>query len=218
MSVETDKTETIQETQIDRPEQQIRWNNTIIQCNDQHLLKPTSEICFRKRVGYLIVNHASIEQSKIGRGILGAGYKILTTIENSSQKRPGSSKLTGAHADIFDTDGFEIFPIDTDNPAILLNDLRECSEFLRNNLSQKIVIGWNLSKHTLKESDTLILLDLIAKGYRPDYIRFNEKQGLFCAVAKRACATKTVLPYGSTCESDLIVLTSQVVIKLNTQS
>lgn len=192
----------------------VKWNTVIVQCEEAQTIRPASELCSKKRVGMLIVPTDYIENSIVGRGLLKAQYKILTVIGEQDRKKTGADKLMGCHADVFDADGFQITPIDTENPILLLNDLRNCTNFLRDNLSQQLVIGWNLSKIKLKNREILQLLDQVAKGYRPNYLRFNDSQGLICEIAKKSCATKTALPYEADIESDYKVLTAQAAIKL----
>lgn len=192
----------------------VHWNSIIIQCENAQSVKPASELCAKQRVGMIIVPQDCIDNAILGRGILQAKYAILTTIQNKDQKRPGHDKLIGATADIFDAEGYEISPMNTDNPSMLLNDLRQCSSFLRDNLHQQIKIGWNLSDHKLKDQDILILLDMIAKGYRPDYIRFGENQGLISTIAKKACGTKIALPFESDVESDYKTLEASAALKV----
>jgi hypothetical protein len=191
----------------------IQWNTIIIQCENQQSIKPATELCAKNRIGKIIVPAEHIENTMLGRVMLKANFQILTTVENKNQKQPGSDKLMGMPSEVFDAEGFEISPMKTDNPALLLNDLRQCSEFLKSNLNQQITIGWDLSHHTLKDQETLDLLEMIAKGYRPNYIRFGAEQGLICTIAKKACATKTVLPHGTDVESDYKVLEATTAIK-----
>jgi len=200
-----------------KTENHVKWNSVIVECEDGQMIRPASELCHKQRIGLLIVPFVNLENAIMGRSLMKAQYKILTVIENRGQKRAGSDKLIGIHADVFDADGFEIVPMVTANAQILLNDLRECSAFLRQNLSQQIVIGWNLSSVKLKDKETLQLLDTIAKGYRPNYIRFNADQGLICEIAKKTCATKTALPFDSDVESDYKVLEASRAVKLAKQ-
>lgn len=195
----------------------MRWNASIIQCDDTQLLRPISELCHRNHVQHLVVPPTSIELAIMGRSMLRSAYKIVTTITNTSQNRGGSDKLIGAHADIFDADGFEITPITTNNPHVLLRDLRDCSSFLRDNLHQQIIVGWDLSSMKLKDNETWQLFDEIAKGYKPNYIKFSSEQGLLCAIAKNKCAAVTALPYGNDVTSDYTVIDAAQAIKLTKQ-
>lgn len=192
----------------------IHWNTLIVECEEPQTIKPASELCSKQRVGILIVPPDQLDNALVGRGLLKAGYQILTKIDNPEQKTPGADKLIGSHADVFDAEGFQITPLATDNAAVLLQDLRLCSEFLRGNLSQELIIGWDLSNIQLKDKDTLALFDMIAKGYRPNFLRFNGDQGLICEIAKKACATKTVLPFDVDLDSDYHVISASKAVKL----
>jgi hypothetical protein len=196
----------------------IKWGSLIIQCNDAQSIRPASELAHKQRVGNVIVPPESIEQSIMGRSMMKAKYHLLTTIKNPSQRAPGSDKFININADVFDVEGFEIVPMKTDNPQVLLKDLRMCSDFLKNNLNQQVTIGWNLSGHGLKDKETLQLLDSIAKGYRPDYIRFDESQGLICTIAKKICATKMALPFNADVESDWKIIEASEALKLRKPS
>lgn len=196
---------------------EINWHTLIIQCTEPQTIRPASEIAHKRRVGLVIVPPDHIEQAIMGRSMMKGKYQILTTVKNNGQKKPGSDKFINISADVFDADGFEIVPMKTDNPQILVNDLRLCSEFLRQHISQQVTIGWNLSGHGLKDKETLQLLDSIAKGYRPDYVRFDESQGLICAIAKKTCATSTALPFNVDVESDWKIIDASEAVKLAKQ-
>lgn len=195
----------------------IPWNHLIVECKDVQNVRPISELVHKNRVSILIIAPEHIEQAIMGRSMMKGKYHIMTTISNPSQTKPGSNKFININADVFDADGFEIVPMKTDNPQVIVNDLRTCSEFLRSNLNQQVTIGWNLAGHGLKDKETIQLLDSIAKGYRPDYVRFGESQGLTCVIAKKTCATSTAVPYDVDVESDWKIIEASAALKLAKQ-
>ena len=192
----------------------VQWNKLIVECGTAQGLKKASTLCFKHRIGILIVPQEILEQAIITKSLVKGLYNIVTTVDNPSQKVAGSDKFMGSNADIFDANGFQLAPMKTDDPTMLLQDVRSASEFLRDNLSQSLIIGWDLSNITLKDKETLALLELIANGYRPNYIRFNTDQGLICEIAKKVCATKTASPYSSQVESDYKIIDHAKAAKL----
>lgn len=178
------------------------WNNIIIECNDANSIKSSSDLCQKHRARMILVPNNCVEQSMVYRGILKSHHIISTEISKIDQRQPGFEKFIGLPADVFDLNSFELQPLNTENPQILLNDLRVCSEFLVSKISQIITIGWNLSNHKLSGGGFVKLLDTMIYGYKPDYIRFNDEQEIAANTARKMLSVKIALPYGSEIESD----------------
>lgn len=187
------------------------WNNVIIKCSDSSKIRNVSDICQKNRARMILIENNFIERAIIAKSLLKSNHVISTEISKIDQRTPGFEKFIGLHADVFDLNSFELSPIKTDNPHILLNDLRICSEFLVNKIDQTITIGWNLSNDNLSGGGFVKLLDNMVYGYKPNYIRFGKDQDIAANTTKRVLAIKIALPYDSETDSDYrIVLDSQL--------
>lgn len=187
------------------------WNNVIIRCSDKSKIKKSSDECQKNRARMILVQNEFIEQAIIEKSLLKSNHVIATEINKTDQRTPGFEKFIGLPADVFDLNSFELSPMKTDNPQILLNDLRVCSEFLVSKIDQTITIGWNLSNDTLSGGGFVKLLDNMIYGYKPNYVRFGKDQDIAANTTKKMLSIKIALPYDSETDSDYrIVLDSQL--------
>ena len=177
------------------------WTSLVVDCFDLTKMKPVCEISLRRRLPRILTKPEYLEASMVQRTLSQAKHAIFVVISNQEQKTPGSTKFMGLSVDAFDAEGFELSPMITTDPNLMLNDLVNCSTFLKNNLSTLTPIGWDMRDCKLNDGAILSFFQALASRPRPNYIRFGADQGLISALANKLCAIHTTMPYDIDVES-----------------
>lgn len=173
----------------------IHWTSLVTDCFDLTKMKSVCEISLKRRLPRILIKSEFLEAAMVQRTLSQARHLIYVAVNNPDQKTPGQSKFMGMHADAFDSEGFELSPMNTSDPALMLNDLLKSSEFLKSNLSTQANIGWDMRDCKLNDASVLSFFQSLSTRPRPDYIRFDANQGLVSTLASRLCSVHTTMPH-----------------------
>lgn len=174
---------------------EIHWSNLVVDCFDLTKMKQICEISLKRRLSRILIKSEFLEAAMVQRTLSQARHSIFVVVNNQEQRLPGQSKFMGIHADAFDADGFELSPIQTNDPSLMLTDLLKSSEFLKNHLSTNAIIGWDMRESKLNDASILSFFQMLASKPRPNYIRFSAEQGLIMTLANKLCSICTMMPY-----------------------
>lgn len=194
----------------------LSWSSTIIICSDVLKIKQSSELCFKRRVPMLLVTSDLIERATIERARAQSKHHIITSINVKDQKNPGIPKLSGLPVHVFDSDGFEIAPIMDKSHGVVFTDLTVCSDFLKNNLNNRIIIGWDMQNHALDGNSLAAFLQAVQNSgsLKPSYIRFSSSDVQKTnAIMAKMLSLKTATPYDAEVDSDYKTITAAEAFK-----
>ena len=195
----------------------IYWTTLIPDCFDITKMSQLCELSLRKRILRILIKPEHLETSMILRSRSQARHAIYIAINNVGQKKPGSSKFMGMPADCFDAEGFELSPIQTTDPSVLIKDMIDCTNFLKAQLHTTIPVGWDLRECKLKENDLLKFFEILVNSVKPTYIRFGQNQGLIASLAKKMCSVAVSIPYDADVESEFKSISVVDILKLEKQ-
>lgn len=191
------------------------WTSLVADCFDLTKMKQICETSLRRRLPRILIKPDFLEAAMVQRTLSQAKHFIYIVVNNPEQKTPGQSKFMGLPADAFDAEGFELSPMATTDPGLILNDLVNCSEFLKKNLSSMSPIGWDLRDCKLNDGAILTFFQSLATRPRPSYIRFGSEQGLLSALASKLCSVNTIMPHDVDVESNYKSISAVDLLKLD---
>lgn len=191
------------------------WTSLIVDCFDLTKMKPVCEVSLRRRLPRVLIKPEFLEAAMVQRTLSQARHAIYVVVNNPEQKTPGNTKFMGLPADAFDAEGFELSPMATTDPTLMLNDFVNCSTFLKNNLSALSPIGWDMRDCKLNDGAILAFFQALATRPRPNYIRFSADQGLVSTLANKLCAIHTIMPYDVDVESNFKSISTADLLKID---
>lgn len=192
----------------------VYWTTLVPDCFEMSKMAQLCELSVKKRLNRILIKPEHLETSMICRSRSQSKHAIHIVVNNPGQKIPGSSKFTGMPADCFDAEGFELSPIQTSEPSVMLKDLVECTDFLKRFLSTITPVGWDLRESKLKDNDLLKFFEMLSSSTKPSYIRFGDNQSLIASLAKKMCAVDSKLPYDVDVDSEFKSISVADILKL----
>ena len=190
------------------------WSSLVVDCFDLTKMKLVCEMSLRRRLPRILIKPEFLEAAMVQRTLSQAKHLIYVVINNPEQKTPGNSKFMGLPADAFDAEGFELSPMATTDPTLMLNDFVNCSTFLKSNLSTLSLIGWDMRECKLNDGAILTFFQDLASRPRPNYIRFSADQGLVSTLANKLCSIHTMMPYDVDIESNFKSISTADLLKV----